>query len=230
MNVFFILAVITAVLVPVATVLSFALPPFRKNHLPAKMVCSALFLITAVFAAFAYGSVTSYTALMIGALFFGLLGDFFLDWKNGKTFPVGVICFTVCHLIYIGTLGFNRTPRITGYVKEFLFGFLGLCVVSVIHVAMNKIKFEGKNKALIPYCLTLMVSFTVALTRGIISLSAGDTYYGICLIAAGALFVASDGCLAAKMFGKPLLKNLDPLVGITYFPAQALFAMSIFYQ
>ncbi len=221
---------ISAFLVPVATVLSFAIPYFRKNHLPAKTACSALFLTTAVFASLSYGTFSLYSVLMVCALFFGLLGDFFLDYKNGKTFAFGVVFFTVCHLIYIGNFVFNRTPPFNEYIKYFAAIFLGLCVVSVIHIALNKIKFIGKNKFLIPYCITLMISFTVAVTRGIAEYLAGNKACGICLITAGALFVASDGCLAALMFGKPLLKHTELLVAFTYFPAQALFALSINFQ
>lgn len=221
---------ITAGLEIIATILSFAIPACRKNHLPAKMVCSALFVITAVFAALSFGSFTQYTALMISALLFAAAGDFFLDWKNGKTFYVGVVCFSVCHLIYIYTFVLNRTPSLSGYGKHMLIGLLILGVISAAHIAVNKIKFIGKDKALIPYCLILVASFMIAVTRGAAALAEGNTAYGICLAGAGTLFLASDGCLAALMFGKPILPHTDQLVAYTYFPAQTLFAISILFQ
>lgn len=230
MSIYTLFMYIFAISVPVATILSFAIPYFRKNHLPAKMVCSALFFLTSIFAALSYGSLSLYSVLITAALFSGLLGDFFLDWKNGKTFAFGVIFFTLCHLIYIGNFVFNRTPPFLDYINYFIAIFLGLCVISVIHIAVNKIKFEGKNKFLIPYCITLMISFTVAVTRGIAEYLSGNKSCGICLIAAGSLFVVSDGCLAALMFGKPLLKHTDVLVACTYFPAQTLFALSLNFQ
>ncbi len=73
---------VTAGLEIIAMILSFAIPACRKNHLPAKMVCSALFILTAVFAAISYGNMTQYTTLMLGALIFAAAGDFFLDWKE----------------------------------------------------------------------------------------------------------------------------------------------------
>ncbi len=221
---------ITAGLEIKAMILSFAIPACRKNHLPAKMVCSALFVITAVFAALSYGSFTQYTALMISALLFAAAGDFFLDWKNGKTFYVGVVCFSVCHLIYIYTFVLNRTPSLAGYGKHMLIGLLILGVISAAHIAVNKIKFIGKDKALIPYCLILVASFMIAVTRGAAALAEGNTAYGICLAGAGTLFLASDGCLASLMFGKPILPHTDQLVAYTYFPAQTLFAISILFQ
>ena len=230
MNTFTLLMYACAILVPVATVLSFAIPYFRKNHLPAKVACSVLFVLTAVFASLSYGSFSSYSILMTSALFLGLLGDFFLDWKEGKTFPVGVVFFTLCHLVYIGNFILNRTPPFGNYIKYFVAIFLGLCVISAVHIAVNKIKFIGKNKFLIPYSITLMISFTVAVTRGIAEYLSGNKSCGICLIAAGTLFVVSDGCLAALMFGKPLLRHTDVLVACTYFPAQTLFALSINFQ
>ena len=214
----------------IAMILSFALPACRKNHLPAKMVCSALFVITAVFAALSYGSFTQYTALMIAALIFAFAGDFFLDWKSGKTFYVGVVCFSLCHLVYLYTFILNRTPSLAGCIKHMLIGFAVLCVVSVAHVAINKIKFIGKDKALIPYCLILMASFMIAVTRGAVALAEGNTSYGACLVAAGTLFLVSDGCLASQMFGKPILPHTDQMVAYTYFPAQTLFAISILFQ
>lgn len=220
----------TAGLNVIAMILSFAIPACRKNHLPAKMVCSALFITAAVFAALAYGSFTAYSALKIAALSFAFAGDFFLDWKDGKTFYTGVVCFSVCHIIYIATFLFNRTPSLAGYAKQVLVGLLVLGVVSAIHIAINKIKFIGKDKALIPYCLILVTSFIVAVTRGAAALAEGNTGYGICLAAAGTLFLISDGCLAALMFGKPVLPHPDQIVAYTYFPAQTLFAISILYQ
>lgn len=214
----------------IAMILSFAIPACKNNHLPAKMVCSALFVITAVFATLSYGSLTAYSALMICALIFAFAGDFFLDWKNGKTFYVGVVCFSICHIIYIYTFIFNRTPSLAGYLKHMLIGLIILCIVSAAHIAINKIKFIGKDKALIPYCLILVTSFMIAVTRGASALAEGNTAYGICLVAAGTLFLASDGCLAALMFGKPILSHTDQLVAYTYFPAQTLFAISILYQ
>ena len=111
-----------------------------------------------------------------------------------------------------------------------LIGLLILCVISAMHIAVNKIKFIGKDKALIPYCLILVTSFMIAVTRGASALAEGYTGYGICLVAAGTLFLASDGCLAALMFGKPILPHTDQMVAYTYFPAQTLFAISILYQ
>ena len=221
---------VTAGLEIIAMILSFAIPACRKNHLPAKMVCSALFILTAVFAAISYGNMTQYTTLMLGALIFAAAGDFFLDWKDGKTFYGGVVCFSICHILYIYTFLFNRTPSLVGYVKQVLIGLVILGIVSAAHIALNKIKFIGKDKALIPYCLILVASFMIAVTRGAAAIAEGNTAYGICLAGAGTLFLASDGCLAALMFGKPILPHTDQMVAYTYFPAQTLFAISILFQ
>ena len=220
----------TAGLEIIAMILSFAIPACRKNHLPAKMVCSALFILTAVFAAISYGVMTQYTALMLGALIFAAAGDFFLDWKDGKTFYGGVVCFSICHILYIYTFLFNRTPSLGGYAKQVLIGLVILGIVSAAHIALNKIKFIGKDRALIPYCLILVASFMIAVTRGAAAIAQGNTAYGICLAGAGTLFLASDGCLAALMFGKPILPHTDQMVAYTYFPAQTLFAISILFQ
>ncbi len=59
-----------AALSALATALSWFLPACRKNYLPAKMTCSSLFLLTALFAAVSYGEVTDYSVYIIVALIF----------------------------------------------------------------------------------------------------------------------------------------------------------------
>ena len=81
----------SAGLMLIATLLYQLHPFFRKHSLKAKILCSFLFVLTGLFAAFAYGAKTEYSVLMLSALVFGLLGDFFLDWKKYNTFFIGVL-------------------------------------------------------------------------------------------------------------------------------------------
>lgn len=57
------------------------------------MVNSALFVLTAVFASLSAGTDSVYPVLITAGLVFGLIGDFFLEWKNGKLFYLGVLFF-----------------------------------------------------------------------------------------------------------------------------------------
>ena len=224
----------------ISTVLSYAVPRFRKNYLIPKMVCSFMFLMTGIFAAYAYSAEKAmldtdhtpmiYSILIVIALFFGLVGDFFVEWREGKHFLIAALLFGIGHLTYFYTFAFLVSPPLLGYRKQILLGFAALCVVSVIHVIINKIKFVGKNKLVCIYSLCLMISFISAVSRGFVCVSGGNTAFGAMLIAAGFLFLASDGALAAMLFGSPLTKRTDAIVLFTYFPAQTLFALSIYFQ
>lgn len=66
----------------IASAVSWFSPKCRKNYLPSKMVNSALFVLTAVFASLSAGTDSVYPVLITAGLVFGLIGDFF---SNGKT-------------------------------------------------------------------------------------------------------------------------------------------------
>ncbi len=210
------------------TVLSWLLPVFKKKPLLSKMLCSSMFLLTGITSAIC-NSFSQYACLMIAALFFGLLGDFWLDYKNSKYFLVGVLFFSIGHLIYLYTFIFNLKPSLLPYAKHIILGFLALCVAAVLEVIIDKIRFPKGRKIMIAYSFLLMFSFIFAVSRGVVSIINGNTSFGICLVAAGGLFLLSDTFLAVSLYGKPKLKCNDLLVAYTYFPAQALFGLSILF-
>lgn len=212
----------------VITVLSHLLPAFKKKPLHSKMLCSSMFLLTGIFAA-ACSDFSQYSCLMIAALFFGLLGDFWLDYKKSKYFLIGVLFFSIGHLIYLYTFIFNLKPSLAPYTKQIILGFLALCVAAVIEVIADKIRFPKGRRIMIAYSFLLMFSFIFAVSRGVVSIINGNTAFGACLVAAGGLFLLSDTFLAVSLYGKPKLKCNDTLVAYTYFPAQALFGLSILF-
>ena len=213
----------------VITVLSRLLPVLKKKPLHSKMVCSSLFLLTGITSSLCEGF-SQYSLLMIGALFFGLLGDFWLDYRQSRYFLTGVLFFSIGHLIYLYTFIFYCQPSLSPYWKQILLGFLGLCVAAVIEVFVDKIRFPKGRRIMIAYSFLLMFSFIFAVSRGIVSIIEGNKAFGICLVAAGGLFLLSDTFLAVSLYGKPKLKCNDALVAFTYFPAQALFGLSILFQ
>lgn len=204
------------------------LPVFKKKPLNSKMLCSALFLLTGISSAVCAGF-TQYSYLMIVALFFGLLGDFWLDYKNSKYFLLGVLFFSIGHLIYLYTFIFELEPSLVPYTKQIILSFLALCVAAVIEVFADKIRFPKGRRIMIAYSFLLMFSFIFAVSRGVVSIINGNTSFGACLVAAGGLFLLSDTFLAVSLYGKPKLKCNDILVAYTYFPAQALFGLSILF-
>ena len=64
-----------------------------------KMLCAFMYLVTGVISVAAIYSVTQYSFFILGALVSGVLGDFFLSYKEDKYFPVGVLFFALGHNI-----------------------------------------------------------------------------------------------------------------------------------
>ena len=229
MSAFNIIPIILCISTAVFTVFSQFIPFFMKKPLYSKMLCSSLFLLTGISSAI-IGHFSVYSLLMVAALFFGLLGDFWLDYKNSRYFMTGVLFFSIGHLIYLYTFIIHLQPSLWLYRKQILLGFLVLCVAAVIEVIMDKIRFPKGRRIMILYSLLLMFSFIFAVSRGTVSIINGEKAFGLCLVAAGGLFLLSDTFLAVSLYGKPKLKCNDKLVALTYFPAQALFALSIIFQ
>lgn len=221
--------IILCVLTAVVTVFSQFLPVFNKKPLLSKMLCSSLFLATGISVAIAVGF-SAYSLLMLAALFFGWLGDFWLDYKNSRYFMTGVLFFSIGHLIYLYTFILHRQPSLWVYRKQILLGFLALCVAAVLEVIIDKIRFPKGRRIMILYSFLLMFSFIFAVSRGTVSIINGEKNFGLCLVAAGGLFLLSDTFLAVSLYGKPKLKCNDKLVALTYFPAQALFGLSILFS
>lgn len=228
MSIFNILPIIFCISTAVITVFSQFLPFFKKKPLHSKMLCSLLFLLTGISAAIA-SRFSVYSLLMVAALFFGLLGDFWLDYKNSRYFLTGVLFFSIGHLIYLYTFILHCQPSLLPYGKQIALGFLALCVAAVLEVIIDKIRFPKGRRIMILYSFLLMFSFIFAVSRGTVSIINGEKDFGLCLVAAGGLFLLSDTFLAVSLYGKPKLKCNDKLVALTYFPAQALFALSILF-
>ncbi len=223
-----IIPIILCVLTAVFTVFSQFLDVFKKKPLHSKMLCSALFLLTGISAMIITRS--SYSILIAAALFFGLLGDFWLDYKKSKYFMTGVLFFSIGHLIYLYTFIIHCQPSLLPYKNQIILGFLALCVAAVLEVIIDKIRFPKGRRIMILYSFLLMFSFIFAVSRGTVSIINGEKNFGICLVAAGGLFLLSDTFLAVSLYGKPKLKCNDQLVALTYFPAQALFGLSILFS
>ena len=210
------------------------IPFFKKRYLSGKMLRSFGFLLTGICAWAATGT-SAYAALMLSGLLLGAVGDFFLDYKEQKYFLWGALFFGAGHVLYI--LNFLTNFVQAMFVAPYLSQILGICavmvVMSAVVVLLNKIRFHGKFKWMIPYALVLIASFIVSFTRGMILFVNGDMPIAICLVGASALFIASDTALAISKFGTPphefFERMTKRLVNLAYFPAQALFALSILF-
>lgn len=203
-------------------------PECRKNYLPSKMVNSAMFVLTAIFASLSASTDSIYPVLITIGLVFGLIGDFLLEWKKGKYFYFGVLSFSINHFFYLYSFIRLFTPDISVYRKEMLIALAVVIVMGLIDILFEKIEFKGIDRVMFVYSAILIASFIIALTRGKhLILDAGNIPLGICIAAGGALFIASDTFLAAQLFGKSHFKKPEAFVLFFYFPAQTLFALSI---
>lgn len=227
MNFFEILSYSFAVITIIMTFLYQLAPAFKNRLLISKMLSSASFVLTGIFAAAVQPG--TYAYCMIAALFLCFFGDFFLDYKP-KTFFVGVAFFTLGHVTYISTFLKVCTPSLMPDIIHMVILFFAVVLMGIAHIKMDKIRFEGKYKLMYLYSLILIISFVAAATRGVKTAIDGNTVFGVFLALGGTLFMVSDAFLASQLFGKPKVKHPEIGVAVTYFPAQALFALSILFK
>ena len=209
-------------------------PCFRSRPLTAKMLSSLGFLLTGICAAISVGF-TSYSIFMLSGLLLGSLGDFFLDYKERKYMLWGALFFGGGHILYIMNFitSFGTDMFTAPYTTQIIGLVIFMAIMSVIVLLLNKIRFSGKYRPMAVYALVLLASFIISFTRGMVEFTSGNTPIAYCLLGASALFIASDTSLAISMFGTPPHKFFErmtkALVNPTYFPAQALFALSILF-
>ena len=178
-----------------------------KHGFKMKMLCAFMYLLTGVLAVLSFGKITAYSVLVIGALVAGFLGDFFLEYKSKKLFPLGTAFFAFGHLIY-------------SYI------FLSVSTQNVISdiIAVSVIT------SVLVYAPVLIFAFASALVKGIEAVAEGSPAFGMCLIFGGILFFASDIMIGMGKGGFERPAFLRNAVSYTYFAAQTLFAMSILFQ
>ena len=70
------------------------------------MFNAALYLIAGIFSAVSLGTVTEYSVMILSGLIFGFMGDFFLEYKSKKFFPLGAVFFALGHIVYSVTFLF----------------------------------------------------------------------------------------------------------------------------
>ncbi len=201
----------------------------KKYGFPLKMLCAFLYLITGAFSVAGFGSVTEYSVMMLGGLVLGMLGDFFLEYKAKKLFPLGVVFFALGHIVYSITFLFIGVNKASEHMSAVL-GITVAVTVLIVAFAKTKLKLKGKKNMLLIYAPVLIFSFACALIKGAVSLYEGNALFALCLMAGGTLFFVSDIMIGVGKGGIKRPKFLHYAVSYTYFAAQALFALSILFQ
>lgn len=194
-----------------------------------KMLCAFMYLITGILSAVVFHRVTDYTVLILGALVSGFFGDFFLSYKNDRYFPVGVGFFALGHIIYSITFLFIGEMNAIKYIIPVIVMTV-IMFIPVVYIIKVKLNLGKMELPILIYALLLLFSFACGVAKGIVAIKNANLSQGLCMISASLLFVVSDILLGLKSGGMKLPKEMRHMVTYTYFPAQTLFALSIYLQ
>lgn len=208
-----------------------------------KMTVSLFFIMTAFFgllhvmATTAELSVLKYGLCLIIGLFFGTLGDIYLDQKwvyaddSEKYLYAGFAVFGIGHFFYIGAMIMKAGLTVTHMLIA-----AGLAVViAVINLIMEKITALnfGKFRPVVTlYSFVVGLTMTTALASLVVtylSLGMSAVLPWLIFTVAGALFLVSDIILSSQYFGTKNTPVNFVLNHVTYFVAQYLIALTIIF-
>ena len=201
----------------------------KKYGFKIKMLCAFMYLVTGILSAVSLHRLTDYSVLILGALVSGLLGDFFLSYKNDKYFSVGVVFFALGHIVYSVTFLLIGEMKAVEYIIPVIVMTV-IMFIPVVYIIKTKISLGRMEKPVLIYALLLLFSFACGVAKSIVAIKSANPSSGLCLITASVFFVISDILLGLKSGGMKLPKFLHHAVTYTYFPAQTLFALSIYFQ
>ena len=145
------------------------------------------------------GEVRFPLGIFMSGLFFGLLGDIFLQLKSERWFLFGLGAFLIGHLLYI--LGLNVATFEGNSITSFL---LLLPIAALMVVFLNTILPEVEKSLKIPvaaYCIVILTMFYSGLLT-LISSTWSMTASILAAVGAG-FFVFSDMMLAWNKFVSP---------------------------
>ena len=192
----------------------------EKYGFKMKMLCAFMYLATGIISAFSLFRVTKYSLMILGALTLGILGDFFLEFKKKKLFPLGAAFFALGHIVYGYTF-----LCVGDYQADIIYvaAITAVLTVLVMAFAKAKLKLKGKKNLILIYAPVLIFAFSCTLVSGITAVRVGNLSFGLCLIFGGMLFLVSDLMIGMGKGGINRPKILHNAVSYTYFTAQALF-------
>lgn len=147
--------------------------------------------------------------LLYAGLALSWAGDVFLMWDGLVAFAAGLGSFLLAHIAYVALFVRGLRGRVSSFAFVYLAGYVGMIVLLAPHVGPLLLP-------VLAYGAVLAVMAALA-TRG-----------GPALAAGGALFMISDGILAAGRFlPDASIPRVSFLVMLTYLAAQALIATSM---
>ncbi|MDE6758113.1 MAG: lysoplasmalogenase [Clostridia bacterium] len=174
----------------------------------------------------------SYGLAVIIALVLGMLGDIFLCLDDANSHPnrknliqaIGVLFFFLGHICYMINM-LTLEP-----LKLYLLPTLLVFPLIYVILCLTKVLTSGlaQNILLAIYFLALNIILVSAINLIIIY---GATAFTMLLLFASALFISSDIVLGLSWFAPKakLHKNHDYYIILSYFTAQCLFALSVYF-
>lgn len=196
-----------------------------------KGVASLLFMSVALVALFIKG-VSLYSVLVIGALILGMVGDLYLcmnkelvhEEKANILFLIGGACFFGGHVLFGVTYLVNVPLNL--YLIPCIF-ILPILLTVTLLLGKKKINLGKFSPMAVVYAGILNLTLVATINAFVQN---QNTTFGVLSLVAGILFVISDCSLLFKEFS-PLKGNpiLIYVVLLTYYVAQCLFGISIFF-
>ncbi|MCL2301440.1 MAG: lysoplasmalogenase [Firmicutes bacterium] len=200
-----------------------------KGRFVCKMVSSLLFCLVAFLAAAGREApMNIQTALMLGALVLGLVGDivlgldmFIAEEHRGFVFLLGGTPFFLGHLLYIVLL------LSYGNIQWHLVAVLP--AVPMFFLLLNRFGLIKLDKMMIPLSLYGLVLGAMMLATFNLATQGGEL--GRWMWYPGILFTISDGSLFLRTYGEGPLKKMNSVFSYTvmlpYYAAQGIFALTV---
>lgn len=206
-------------------------PEKNKTSLLIKMICSTLFVTTAVCAMLYSGNRSTFAYIMLGGFCFSWVGDFFLHVNSKKSsFIIGFSSFFFAHAVY--TTAYCVYMAAQGESFFSLWQAVALAVIYAIALVVAHFSNLKLGKIKVPamvYAFVLGLMFIKAVALGVL-LSAGGFNAGLITLSVGGLsFVLSDASLIYIYFGDKKSFGFKFFNSATYFAAQILLAVSILF-
>ena len=211
--------------------LEYSWPDKCIKSLKVKMVCAAMFIITAVCCMLYAGNFGQYAIYLLIGLLFGALGDLLIHVPNhGIVNVFGGAAFLVGHIFYIIAF-YHALKALNADAKPVVLITIILPIVFVvcyfIFITVKKVKIGALTVPVIIYALTIISMLTMA---GRFAFTAMSIPVFITVLLGAVLFVCSDSTIALFMFGKQFqTKPVKNFYIITYFAAQVLLGTSILF-
>ncbi len=220
-------------------VLIYAMPNVRKSKskLPVKTVCAVTYVLIGIAAALASGGYfTSYAILLTIGAVFGAIGDYSLNMDpKSKKFIIGVGSFLIGHVFYTAAFATALVKNSALQKKQIIMLTISAAAVSLLVVAAGVLLKVSPGVGLPPVILynlaiSTMLVFAVSTAVNLIKNQGSGAYPAALMVSLGAvLFVVSDAVLAIIHFSKRKIKIPHAVNSWTYFPAQVMLALSIYF-